>query len=66
MDGVEVGRVNVAARRGHSIRAFELAIAYRPADAKTFGKQIADHQAIAFTSWPRCETKVEAAHLMMV
>src|SRR5262249_359197 len=48
MDGVEVGRVNVAARAcGIAIRAFELAIEYAQ-QRKTFGKQIADHQAIAF------------------
>src|SRR5882762_873376 len=65
MDGVEVGRVNVAARAcGISIRAFELAIAYAQ-QRKTFGKQIADHQAIAF-KLAEMATKVEAAHLMMV
>ncbi len=48
MDGVEVGRVNVAARAcGVSIRAFELAVAYAQ-QRRAFGKQIADHQAIAF------------------
>ena len=65
MDGVEVGRVNVAARAcGISIRAFELAIAYAQS-RRTFGKQIADHQAIAF-KLAEMATKVEAAHLMMV
>jgi len=65
MDGVEVGRVNVAARAcGISIRAFELAISYAQ-QRKTFGKQIADHQAIAF-KLAEMATKVEAAHLMMV
>ncbi|MGI8666512.1 MAG: acyl-CoA dehydrogenase family protein [Jatrophihabitans sp.] len=65
MDGVEVGRVNVAARAcGISIRAFELAIAYAQ-QRKTFGKQIAGHQAIAF-KLAEMATKVEAAHLMMV
>ncbi|MEO6703752.1 MAG: acyl-CoA dehydrogenase family protein [Jatrophihabitantaceae bacterium] len=65
MDGVEVGRVNVAARAcGISIRAFELAIAYAQ-QRKAFGKQIADHQAIAF-KLAEMATKVEAAHLMMV
>jgi butyryl-CoA dehydrogenase len=48
MDGVEVGRVNVAARGcGVMRRAFELAIAYAQ-QRQTFGKPIADHQAIAF------------------
>src|SRR5881397_2518208 len=65
MDGVEVGRVNVAARAcGISIRAFELAVAYAQ-QRKTFGKQIADHQAVAF-KLAEMATKVEAAHLMMV
>ncbi len=65
MDGVEVGRVNVAARGcGVAIRAFELAIAYAQ-QRRTFGRQIADHQAIAF-KLAEMATKVEAAHLMMV
>ena len=47
MDGIEVGRVNVAARAaGIAIRAFELAIGYAQ-QRKTFGVAIADHQAIA-------------------
>ncbi|RSM86932.1 acyl-CoA dehydrogenase [Kibdelosporangium aridum] len=65
MDGVEVGRVNVAARAcGIAIRAFELAIEYAQ-QRKTFGKAIAEHQAIAF-KLAEMATKVEAAHLMMV
>src|ERR1700712_953514 len=65
MDGVEGGRVNVAARAcGISLRAFELAIQYSQ-QRQTFGKQIADHQAIAF-KLAEMATKVEAAHLMMV
>ncbi len=65
MDGVEVGRVNVAARAcGISIRAFELAIAYAQ-QRETFGKPIAQHQAIAF-SLAEMATKVEAAHALMV
>ncbi|MBB1158095.1 acyl-CoA dehydrogenase family protein [Amycolatopsis dendrobii] len=65
MDGVEVGRVNVAARAcGIAIRAFELAVAYAQ-QRSTFGKQIAQHQAIAF-KLAEMATKVEAAHLMMV
>ena len=65
MDGVEVGRVNVAARAcGISIRAFELAIAYAQ-QRETFGKPIAHHQAIAF-QLAEMAIKVEAAHLMMV
>jgi alkylation response protein AidB-like acyl-CoA dehydrogenase len=65
MDGVEVGRVNVAARAcGIMIRAFELAIDYSQ-QRRTFGRQIADHQAIAF-KLAEMATKVEAGHLMMV
>jgi alkylation response protein AidB-like acyl-CoA dehydrogenase len=65
MDGIEVGRVNVAARAcGISIRAFELAVEYAQ-QRSTFGKPIAQHQAIAF-KLAEMATKVEAAHLMMV
>ena len=65
MDGVEVGRVNVAARAcGMSIRAFELAVAYAQV-RETFGKQIAEHQAVAFRLADMA-VKVEAAHQMMV
>src|SRR3954453_20279872 len=65
MDGVEVGRVNVAARGcGIAIRAFELAVEYAQ-QRETFGKPIAGHQAIAF-KLAEMATKVEAAHAMMV
>jgi alkylation response protein AidB-like acyl-CoA dehydrogenase len=65
MDGVEVGRVNVAARAcGISIRAFELAVQYAQ-QRQTFGKPIAQHQAIQF-KLAEMATKVEAAHLLMV
>lgn len=65
MDGVEVGRVNVAARAcGIALRAFELAIAYAQ-QRETFGKPIAQHQAIMFRL-AEMATKVEAAHTMMV
>jgi alkylation response protein AidB-like acyl-CoA dehydrogenase len=65
MDGIEVGRVNVAARGcGIAIRAFELAVAYAQ-QRRTFGKPIADHQAVAFTL-AEMATKVEAAHLLLV
>ncbi|WP_020668046.1 acyl-CoA dehydrogenase family protein [Amycolatopsis nigrescens] len=65
MDGIEVGRVNVAARAcGIAIRAFELAVEYAQ-QRKSFGKAIAEHQAIAF-KLAEMATKVEAAHLMMV
>jgi alkylation response protein AidB-like acyl-CoA dehydrogenase len=65
MDGVEVGRVNVAARAcGIALRAFELGIAYAQ-QRSTFGKPIAQHQAIQF-KLAEMATKVEAAHQMMV
>jgi alkylation response protein AidB-like acyl-CoA dehydrogenase len=65
MDGVEVGRVNVAARGcGVARRAFELGIAYAQ-QRVTFGKPIADHQAVQFRLADMA-TKVEAAHQMMV
>ncbi|MBX7448904.1 acyl-CoA dehydrogenase family protein [Mycolicibacterium sp. 3033] len=65
MDGVEVGRVNVSARAcGVALRAFELAARYAQ-QRSTFGKPIAEHQAIAF-QLAEMATKVEAAHLMMV
>ena len=65
MDGVEVGRVNVAARAcGIANRAFELGIAYAQ-QRETFGKPIAQHQAILFRL-AEMATKVETAHAMMV
>jgi len=65
MDGVEVGRVNVAARAcGLAMRAFELGVEYAQ-QRVTFGKPIAEHQAVAFRLADMA-TKVEAAHQMMV
>jgi len=65
MDGVEVGRVNVAARGcGVATRAFELGVAYAQ-QRETFGKKIAEHQAVLFRL-AEMATKVEAAHAMMV
>jgi len=65
MDGVEVGRVNVAARAcGLAERAFELGVEYAQ-QRVTFGKPIAEHQAVAFRLADMA-TKVEAAHQMMV
>ncbi|MFW6775354.1 acyl-CoA dehydrogenase family protein [Nocardioides sp. CPCC 205120] len=65
MDGVEVGRVNVAARAcGIANRAFELGTAYAQ-QRQTFGKPIAEHQAILFRI-AEMATKVETAHTMMV
>jgi alkylation response protein AidB-like acyl-CoA dehydrogenase len=65
MDGIEVGRVNVAARGcGVAQRAFELAIGYAQR-RQAFGKPIARHQAILF-KLAEMGTKVVAAHQMMV
>ena len=65
MDGVEVGRVNVAARAcGLAMRAFELGIRYSQ-QRETFGKKIAEHQGILFRLADMA-TKVEASHQMMV
>ena len=65
MDGVEVGRVNVAARAcGVARRAFELGISYAQ-QRETFGKKIAQHQGILFRLADMA-TKVEASHQMMV
>ena len=65
MDGVEVGRVNVAARGvGVANRAFELGVSYAQ-QRETFGKKIAEHQAVLFRL-AEMGTKVEAAHQMVV
>ena len=63
MDALEVGRVNVAARGvGIAQRALELALRYSQ-ERKTFGKPIAEHQAIQF-KLAEMATKVEAARLL--
>ena len=63
--GVEVGRVNVAARAcGLAMRAFELGVQYAQ-QRETFGKKIVDHQAILFRIADMA-AKVEAAHQLMV
>ena len=65
MDGVEVGRVNVASRAvGVAHRAFELGVEYAQ-QREAFGKRIIEHQAILFRI-AEMATKVEAAHQMMV
>jgi alkylation response protein AidB-like acyl-CoA dehydrogenase len=65
MDGIEVGRVNVAARAcGIALRAFELSIVYAQ-QRSTFGKPLAQHQAIAF-KLAEMATKIEASHALMV
>ena len=63
MDALEVGRVNVAARGvGIARRALELALTYSQ-ERKTFGKPIAQHQAIQF-KLADMATQVEAARLL--
>jgi alkylation response protein AidB-like acyl-CoA dehydrogenase len=63
MDALEVGRVNVAARGvGIAQRALELALQYSQ-ERKTFGRPIAQHQAIQF-KLADMATKVEAARLL--
>ncbi len=65
MDALEVGRVNVAARGvGIAQRALELGLKYAQ-ERYTFGKPIAEHQAIQF-KLADMATKVEAARLLML
>src|ERR671916_833298 len=65
MDALEVGRVNVAARGvGIAQRALELALPYSQ-ERKTFGKPIAQHQAITF-KLAEMGTRVEAARLLTI
>src|SRR4051794_22835920 len=65
MDALEVGRVNVAARGvGLGQRALELALRYSQ-ERRTFGKPIAQHQAIQF-KLAEMGTKVEAARLLTI
>jgi alkylation response protein AidB-like acyl-CoA dehydrogenase len=65
LDGIEVGRVNVAARAvGVATRAFEEAIRYSQ-ERRAFGKQISGHQAIQI-HLAEMGTTLEAARLMML
>jgi alkylation response protein AidB-like acyl-CoA dehydrogenase len=65
MDGIELGRVNVAARGcGVALRAFELAVRYAR-QREAFGKKIGEHQGITF-KLAEMATKVTTAHQMMV
>jgi len=65
MDALEVGRVNVAARGvGIAQRALELALRYSQ-ERKTFGRAIAEHQAIQF-KLADMATQVDAARLLTV
>jgi alkylation response protein AidB-like acyl-CoA dehydrogenase len=65
MGGIELGRVNIAARAvGIATAAFEEAIRY--AQQRTaFGKPIAQHQAIQL-KLAQMATKIEAARLLML
>ena len=65
MDGIEVGRVNVAARAvGLATRAFEEAIRYAQ-ERHAFGRPIAQHQMIQ-EKLADMGTKLEAARLMLM
>ena len=65
LDGIEIGRVNVAARAvGVSTRAFEEAIKYAQ-ERKAFGKAISEHQAIQI-HLAEMGTQLEAARLMLL
>src|SRR5262249_17008150 len=65
MAGVELGRVNVAARAvGIATSAFENAIVY-PQERHAFGKPIAQHQAIQL-KLAEMATKIEASRLLML
>ena len=64
MEGLETGRINVAARAvGVATAAFEAAIAYAQ-QRKTFGQAIAQHQAIQLMLADMA-TKVQAARLLV-
>ena len=63
MGGIELGRVNIAARAvGIATRAFEEAIRYAQ-QRETFGKPIAQHQAVQLML-AQMATKIEAARLL--
>jgi len=63
MDGLETGRINIAARAvGVARAAFEAAIRYAQ-ERTTFGRPIAQHQAIQFML-AEMATKIEAGRLL--
>jgi alkylation response protein AidB-like acyl-CoA dehydrogenase len=63
MGGIELGRVNIAARAvGIATRAFEEAVRYAQ-QRETFGKPIAQHQAVQL-KLAQMATKIEAARLL--
>ena len=65
MDGIEVGRVNVAARACGMRSARSSWRSATPSSARRSASRSREHQAIAF-KLAEMATKVEAAHLMMV
>jgi butyryl-CoA dehydrogenase len=65
MSGIELGRVNIAARAvGIAQAAFEAAIRYAQ-EREAFGKPIAHHQAIQL-KLAQMATKIEASRLLML
>jgi alkylation response protein AidB-like acyl-CoA dehydrogenase len=65
MGGIELGRVNIAARAvGIAQAAFEAAIRYAQ-EREAFGKPIAHHQAIQL-KLAQMATKIEASRLLML
>jgi alkylation response protein AidB-like acyl-CoA dehydrogenase len=65
MAGIELGRVNIAARAvGLATAAFEAAIRYAQ-QREAFGKPIAEHQAIQL-KLAQMATKIEASRLLML
>jgi alkylation response protein AidB-like acyl-CoA dehydrogenase len=63
MGGIELGRVNIAARAvGIATRAFEEAIRYAQ-QREAFGKPIAEHQAVQL-KLAQMATKIEASRLL--
>jgi len=65
LSALELGRINIAARAvGVAQAAFDDALAYAQ-ERETFGKPIAQHQAIGFRL-AEMATKVHAARLMML
>ncbi len=65
MSGIELGRVNIAARAvGIAQAAFEAAIRYAQ-EREAFGKPIAHHQAIQL-KLAQMATKLEASRLLML
>ena len=65
MSGLELGRINVASRAvGVARAALEAAVKYAQ-ERQTFGKPIAEHQAIQ-QKLAEMATQVKAAHLLVI